>query len=105
MQIPENGFYYHYKHDPEGPFNNYCYEVVGIARDTEDKSFSVLYIPLYENDWFKPADYQSRPLDMFNENVTVNGKTVPRFQRITNPNMISKLNEIKERMYSDSLRD
>jgi hypothetical protein len=25
--VPEPGFYYHYKHDPNGTVNNYAYEV------------------------------------------------------------------------------
>lgn len=91
MKIPPKGFYRHYKHDPKGPLNNYIYEVVGIARDTEDKTFSVLYRPLYENDWFKPADYQARPLDMFNENVIKDGKSMPRFEHITDPELVAKL--------------
>lgn len=35
-KIPEKGFYYHYKHDPKGEFNNYAYEVVGLGLHTED---------------------------------------------------------------------
>ena len=99
--LPKFGFYYHYKHDPKGPFNNYSYEVVGIARDTEDKTFSVLYRPLYENDWFKPADYQSRPLDMFMEDVTKDGKTFPRFTQITDEKVLERLREIRKEMYYD----
>lgn len=99
MKIPENGFYYHYKHDPQGPFNNYSYEVVGIVRNTEEKTYSVLYRPLYENDWFAPASYQSRPLDMFNESVEKDGKTMPRFKLITNREIGTKLEEIKKKMY------
>ena len=99
MKVPANGFYYHYKHDPRGPFNNYSYEVIGIARHTEEKTFTVLYRPLYVNDWFKPADYQARPLDMFNENVTKDGQVIARFQQITDPELIAKLQKIKAQMY------
>ena len=99
MKVPANGFYYHYKHDPRGPFNNYSYEVIGIARHTEEKTFTELYRPLYENDWFKPADYQARPLDMFNENVTKDGQVIARFQQITDPELIAKLQKIKAQMY------
>ncbi len=98
MNIPKNGFYYHYKHDPNGPINNYAYEVVGIARNTEDKSFSVLYIPMYETDWFKPADYQSRPMDMFNGEVVKDGQKILRFRLITDPEIILRLEEIKKEM-------
>lgn len=99
MQIPPTGFYYHYKHDPNGPFNDYSYKVVGIARHTEEKTFTVLYRPLYENDWFKPATYQARPLEMFNENVTKDGKAIPRFQQITDPELIAKLERMRDQIY------
>ena len=101
MKIPEKGFYYHYKHDPKGSLNNYSYEVVGLARNTEDKTFSVLYRPLYKTDWFAPADLQARPYEMFLENVTVDGKYVPRFSLITDRSIISKLTKIKVEMYGE----
>ena len=99
MNLPEKGFYYHYKHDPNGPFNNYAYEVIGTARLTEERSYHVLYHPLYENEWLAPADYHARPLEMFMENVTVEGESVPRFIRITDPKLISKLEAVKVQMY------
>jgi hypothetical protein len=97
-KVPEKGFYYHYKHDP-AVFNDHAYEVVGIARHTEDKSFFVLYVPLYENDWFAPAHYQARPLPMFMEEVTKDGKKFPRFSRITDPEVVTKLSAIRSEMY------
>lgn len=105
MQIPKKGFYIHYKHDPQGAPNNYTYEVVGIARNTEEKTYTVLYRPLYENDWFKPADYQSRPLDMFNEEVEKDGKMTPRFQLITDTEKVSELENIRVKMYGKNGKD
>ena len=35
-RVPEPGFYYHYKHNPNGPVNDYAYEVVGVGFHTED---------------------------------------------------------------------
>jgi hypothetical protein len=99
MRIPENGFYIHYKHDPSGEPHNYAYEVVGLARNTEDKSYSVLYRPLYENDWFAPASYQARPLEMFMEEVQKDGNRVPRFRKITDPALISELEKVRMQMY------
>lgn len=98
--IPENGFYVHYKHNPadEDKFN-YVYEVVGIGRNTEEKTYTVLYRPLYKNDWMPPANYQSRPLGMFMEDVTIDGKTVPRFTRIADADTISELEAIRADMY------
>lgn len=34
-KFPEQGFYYHYKHNPDGPVGNYAYEVVSIGYHTE----------------------------------------------------------------------
>jgi hypothetical protein len=99
MNIPENGFYVHYKHDPSGELHNYMYEVVGLARNTEDKSYSVLYRPLYKNDWFPPASYQARPLGMFMEDVEKDGRRVPRFSKITDPQLLLELENVRNKMY------
>lgn len=63
MRTPENGFYYHYKHDPAGPIENYAYEVFGFARHSEDESVYVMYRPLYENSYFEGVDASIRPLE------------------------------------------
>ena len=97
--MPTKGFYKHYKHDPSrGPYDH-MYEVIGIGRNTEEKTYTVLYRPLYPNDWLAPADYQSRPLEMTLENVEVNGVLVPRFAKITDPVLIKELEIQKQKMY------
>jgi hypothetical protein len=99
-KVPEKGFYYHYKHDLQKGWNDHTYEVLGIGRNTEEEnSYTVIYRPLYKNDWMQPADYQSRPFEMFVENVTKDGKTFPRFTKITDPEVIAKLEAIKQKMY------
>lgn len=95
----KGGFYYHYKHDPNGALNNYSYEVAGIARNTEDKSYAVLYRPLYKSDWFSPADYQARPLAMFMETIEKDGLQIPRFSLITDKTVLSELRKIKKEIY------
>ena len=35
-QRPEPGYYYHFKHDPAGPLNNYAYFIYGVGHHTED---------------------------------------------------------------------
>ena len=50
-KIPEKGFYYHYKHDPAGPMNNYAYELVGIGIHSEEDcrpedSNMAVYLPI-----------------------------------------------------------
>ncbi len=53
------------------------YEVIGIARHSEDEEAMVVYKALYGNGglWVRPAD-------MWNEQVTRDGKTYRRFYRL-----------------------
>ncbi len=95
----EKGFYYHYKHDPAEEFNNYAYEVIGTGLHTEDKTETVIYRPLYKNTYLNSFDYSNRPLDMFTGQVEKDGKTFPRFTKITDSEIILKLEKVKEEMY------
>jgi hypothetical protein len=97
--FPENGFYRHYKYDAEGDLNNYTYEVLGVGRNTEDDMLVVIYRPLYGSAWMAPATHLSRPLEMFMEHVTKDGKSVPRFSRVRDSGLISKLEQIRTQMY------
>jgi hypothetical protein len=99
MTLPQKGFYIHYKHTTSGLPYNYIYEVVGIGRNTEEKTYTVMYRPLYENDWMPPADFQSRPLDMFLEEVENEGVKIPRFKLITDPVLIKELENVRNKMY------
>ncbi|MFA7302148.1 MAG: DUF1653 domain-containing protein [Candidatus Paceibacterota bacterium] len=99
MNLPTKGFYYHYKHDPAGPLGNYTYEVIGVGRNTELETLVVLYRPLYINLWLKPAEYCSRPLEMFLEEVAKGDTTSPRFQKVTDENVIAELEALKNTMY------
>ncbi|OGZ66872.1 MAG: hypothetical protein A3C58_02460 [Candidatus Staskawiczbacteria bacterium RIFCSPHIGHO2_02_FULL_34_10] len=100
-----NGFYYHYKHDLNGPINNYAYEVLGVGCHTEDDCRSedanmVVYRPLYEESVYKAGKlFDLRPLEMWMGNVTKDGVTFPRFTLITDSLVIDQLKEIKEKMY------
>lgn len=126
-RIPEPGFYYHYKHDPAGPINNYAYEVIGNGFHTEDDCRPidhnlVVYRPIYESTVFKAGKfYDIRPLSMFMESVAAPirqtdqdptqqsadsssandfmPKLLPRFTKIDDPSIISKLEEIRSNMY------
>lgn len=105
--VPEIGFYYHYKHDPAGEFNNYAYEVVGVAHHTEDDAserdqFLVIYRPLYEAFVYKLGRlFDARPLSMFMETVEKDGVTRPRFARITDEALIARLNQKRREMYPE----
>jgi hypothetical protein len=105
-RIPEKGFYYHYKHDPSGPINNYAYEIMGVGCHTEDDcrpqdANMVVYRPLYEDASVYKAGklFDLRPLEMFMEDVAKDGKTFPRFKKITDEAVIGELNTIREKMY------
>ncbi len=98
MTIPEPGFYYHYKHDPEGPYTAYAYEVIGVSRHTEDQTYAVLYRPLYKNT-FLDVNYSARPLDMFMETVSKDGKEMPRFLKITDSTLVARLMMVRDSMY------
>ena len=64
-----NGKYRHYKGNE--------YEVLGVATHSETLAQMVVYRPLYGE-----GGLWVRPLEMFTENVTIDGKPVPRFERI-----------------------
>ena len=65
------GKYQHYK----GNF----YKVIGIVKHSESLEDLVLYECLYENDLAKTW---VRPLQIFLEEVDVNGEKVPRFKYV-----------------------
>ena len=115
MQL-EKGFYYHYKRDPNTPCNVNAYEVVGTAWSTESggsvhtsnpedfvKDEVVIYRPLYDSAlvYMNGKRFWMRPLDMFLEEITKDGKTFLRFQKITDPEIIGQLEKIKTRMYRE----
>lgn len=108
-ELKIGGFYYHYKHDPLGPVNNYAYQIINIAHHTEieglKESAMVVYAPLYDSAgvYKEGKHYDVRPLTMFLEKVTKDNKIVPRFTEITNSETIQKLKEIKKKMYGDSI--
>ena len=66
---PQPGLYRHYKGGR--------YRVLGTARHSESDELLVVYRCLYDNDslWV-------RPLAMFMEMVTVDGRVVPRFEQV-----------------------
>ncbi|MCF2949047.1 DUF1653 domain-containing protein [Paraglaciecola aquimarina] len=61
------GKYRHYKGNK--------YEVIGVARHSEDESQLVVYRPLYGD-----KGLWVRPLEMFVEQVEVEGENKPRFE-------------------------
>jgi hypothetical protein len=100
-KVPELGYYYHYKHEANGAVNNYAYEVMGVGAHTEkDSVFFVVYRPLYESSVYLAGKlFDIRPLEMWMENVTKDGKTFPRFSKIADQSVIYQLENIKQKMY------
>lgn len=68
------GRYQHYKGGE--------YEVLGVARHTETHEELVVYRALYESETSSKSKLWVRPLAMFMEMVTINGKRVPRFEYV-----------------------
>src|SRR6185295_19453467 len=106
-RVPQKGFYYHYKHDPQGLVNNYAYEVVGVRFHTEENArpgeeHFLVYRPLYEAPVYKAAKelglpcFDNRPLEMWMGNEDKTGKNLPRFTKITDVKIIAELEEIKQ---------
>lgn len=103
--VREPGYYYHYKHDPTGPINNYAYFIEGGGIHTEedcrpeDRFFQV-YRPLYDAHAYQLGKFfDCRPLALANSPAERDGERVERFTRITDPYIIGELRAIKRRMY------
>lgn len=63
------GVYEHYKGKK--------YNVIGVAKHSETLEDLVIYEALYDN---KTSKLWARPISMFNEEVEVGGKKIPRFK-------------------------
>lgn len=66
-----------YKH-----FKNILVEVIGIAKDSETLEEMVIYKKLEDFKESKAGSLWVRPLTMFNETITRDGKTMKRFEFI-----------------------
>jgi hypothetical protein len=102
--FPKPGYYYHYKHDPSGPVNNYAYRIFGVGHHTEIRSkegLTVGYWPLYKDStvFFNGKMFDNRPIDMFLEPVNKPEYQGPRFVPITDESVIAQLKEIEKEMY------
>ena len=63
-----------YRHNKSGKL----YEVIGVALQTETSEALVVYQPLYQSEYKLFA----RSYTMFTEQIELNGKQMPRFERI-----------------------
>ncbi len=71
METIKTGIYEHYKHKR--------YEVIDVALHSETEEPVVVYKALYKSE-YPEGTLWVRPLAMFQENVTVDGQSVPRFK-------------------------
>ena len=105
---PTPWYYYHYKHDPSGPVNDYAYYIYGVGHHTEDDcrtedAYLLVYRPLYDEAYvYKHGGmFDIRPLYMFYEPADRRGQKVPRFTKITDPEILVRLQEVRSRMYPE----
>jgi hypothetical protein len=106
-KVPEPGFYYHYKHDPQKGIRDYAYEFRGLFKHTEnEEEWFADYRPLYEEasvyrvaQELKMSVVDGRPLEMWMETVTKEGKIFPRFIKITDSLVIEELRKVRRQMY------
>ena len=107
--LPENfprpGFYYHYKHDPSKGPTHYAYEVLGLGLHTETGEFYVEYRPLYHEALVFQLSKggvsvnDHRPLQMFMEPVSMDGVSMPRFTKVTDPGLMRVFIFTRNKMY------
>src|SRR5262245_59988492 len=108
-KLPEPGYYYHFKHDPDGSVNNYAYYIYGVGHHTEDDcrtedAFMQVYRPLYEESYAyrNGGLFDLRPLRMFFEPAECRGKQVRVFTKSIDQGVIARLEAIKARMHPSS---
>jgi len=101
-KVPEKGFYYHYKHDPKKGVQDCAYEVLGVGYHTEDNCrLEDVHMVVYRSLYKEPdgGKIYLRPLEMFMENVTKEGRTFPRFNKITDLKIVTLLEKVRDGMY------
>jgi len=111
----QKGFYYHYKRSAHDALNYAAYEVMGTAFNTESggnvhsddpndfvADEVVVYRPLFTEALTYQAgrDFWIRPVKMFLEKVLVGGEEVERFQKINDPELVTKLEKLRDDMYN-----
>ncbi len=72
MQNIKTGLYQHYKGKE--------YEVIGIAKHSETLEELVIYKALYDSEDFGKNAIWARPVSMFTDTITIDGKEIPRFE-------------------------
>jgi len=71
-QIKTGDIWRHYK--------NKDYRIITVSCSTEDLTWSVVYEALYDN---AVSQIWHRPIEMFLEEIEIDGTNVPRFTHVT----------------------
>jgi hypothetical protein len=105
-EFPEPGFYYNYKHDPEGPINAHAYEVLGPGYYAgDDPHFKgrimVVYRPLYKDAFVykNGRGFDMKLLNEFLNMVPRNGTHIARYEKIIDEKAVAVLTRIRNEMY------
>jgi hypothetical protein len=80
-----------YKHYKSTGGLDHLYVVRGIAKHSETDELLVVYEALYASKWLleSKADFTVRPLEMFMEQVEIDGKTKQRFELLSDPKSLN----------------
>lgn len=74
-QVPVGSQFLHYK--------GMRYVILSIGRHSESEDLHVVYQALYADEEFGDGAIWIRPLGMFLQTIEIEGKTIPRFTRIS----------------------
>lgn len=104
---PEPGFYKKYDWSAKDPMGVGIIEVLGVTYDTDNKGTppKVLYRPLDPNMlvYKEGRATEFKLLESFLETREHAGKTVPRFEKITDQIHIAGLVNTRDEMYPDRI--
>lgn len=93
MSIPR-GLYRHYK--------GKLYMVDGVGKHTETLEDMVCYHAMYVHPEFGPYAHWVRPAKMFLEEVTIDGKVVPRFAKLSDAESVGILKDELTKLMKES---
>ncbi len=113
--VIKKGFYKHWKHDPNGPKGNCCYEVLNASHSkvrqalgTEKDEIVIVYRPLYPSFVYEAGKHwDHKKLEEFLKPVlpAFEGGTTERYALVIDPEEIKILTAIRDVMYADEPKE